>query len=205
MKNIVKITIVVLEFAFMFLFVCFHNSNTVYADEYTYDNNGRIIRVDHDDGSYTEYEYDRNGNIILTRTVESQDMNTDPPNIPDSNSENKNDNTNSVVKDSEGQGEKQQKPISEKTSDDSKHINENNSERKSEEKYNSEKKHEEYNKKNNEENIESNQSNNIENNTVIEDGNTSTGDMGINGVSLVFLSSMICIVLIRYQKQKNNK
>ena len=40
----------------------------VHADEYQYDDNGRITSVKHDDGSVTEYEYDKNGNIISIKT-----------------------------------------------------------------------------------------------------------------------------------------
>ena len=46
-------------------------STDVYADEYTYDDNGRVIEVVHDDGSVTSYTYDDNGNIIETNTVSS--------------------------------------------------------------------------------------------------------------------------------------
>ena len=40
----------------------------VNAEEYQYDDNGRVVSVKHDDGSVTEYEYDKNGNIISIKT-----------------------------------------------------------------------------------------------------------------------------------------
>nr|MCR5214479.1 RHS repeat protein [Eubacterium sp.] len=51
----------------------------VEADEYEYDENGRVILVTHDDGSCTEYEYDNNGNIISVSTIDinSYDENSD--------------------------------------------------------------------------------------------------------------------------------
>ena len=49
-------------------------SITVYADEYTYDDNGRDIEVVHDDGTVTNYVYDDNGNIISVNTVSSKEQ-----------------------------------------------------------------------------------------------------------------------------------
>ena len=50
---------------------------TAQAEEYEYDENGRVITVTHDDGSYTEYEYDKNGNIISVISVDSKDITTE--------------------------------------------------------------------------------------------------------------------------------
>ena len=55
----------------MALLVLFISSKTVSADEYTYDDNGRITQVEHDDGSYTVYTYDDNGNLLSVKTVSS--------------------------------------------------------------------------------------------------------------------------------------
>lgn len=44
----------------------------VYADDYEYDDNGRVVSVNHDDGSITSYEYDKNGNIINVTTIDSK-------------------------------------------------------------------------------------------------------------------------------------
>ena len=54
----------------------------VYAEDYEYDDNGRVVSVKHDDGSVTSYEYDKNGNIISVvtdenNTKESQEESTD--------------------------------------------------------------------------------------------------------------------------------
>ncbi len=49
-------------------------SGIVHAEEYTYDDDGRVISVKHDDGSYTKYEYDKNGNIISTVTVKASEI-----------------------------------------------------------------------------------------------------------------------------------
>ena len=55
-----------------------------YAEEYEYDDNGRVVSVKHDDGSVTSYEYDKNGNIISVETnknntKESQEESVNPP------------------------------------------------------------------------------------------------------------------------------
>ena len=39
------------------------SNQIVKADEYTYDDNGRITQVEHEDGSSTVYSYDDNGNL----------------------------------------------------------------------------------------------------------------------------------------------
>ena len=46
----------------------FKKALLVKAEEYQYDENGRVVSVKHDDGSVTEYEYDKNGNIISIKT-----------------------------------------------------------------------------------------------------------------------------------------
>jgi len=43
-----------------------------YAMEYYYDDNGRVSKVVHDDGSVTTYKYDKNGNIISVDTTYSK-------------------------------------------------------------------------------------------------------------------------------------
>lgn len=40
-----------------------------HAEEYTYNDDGQVTQVTHDDGSVTVYEYDKNGNLIQTRTI----------------------------------------------------------------------------------------------------------------------------------------
>lgn len=41
-----------------------NNTFFVYAEEYRYDENDRLVKVIYDDGSYIEYHYDKTGNII---------------------------------------------------------------------------------------------------------------------------------------------
>ena len=45
------------------------SAQIVRADEYTYDDNGRITQVEHEDGSSTVYSYDDNGNLLSVETV----------------------------------------------------------------------------------------------------------------------------------------
>ncbi len=40
-----------------------------HAEEYTYNDDGQVTQVTHDDGSVTVYEYDKNGNLIQTKTI----------------------------------------------------------------------------------------------------------------------------------------
>ena len=46
------------------------SAQIVRADEYTYDDNGRITQVEHEDGSSTVYSYDDNGNLLSVETVQ---------------------------------------------------------------------------------------------------------------------------------------
>ncbi len=71
-----RITIAVLV-----LFIClFVGNGYVYADEYTYDENGRVIEIIHDDGTVTTYTYDDNGNILSVSTVASDsNLNIEEP------------------------------------------------------------------------------------------------------------------------------
>ncbi len=60
----------VILFSFIFFVIIFGFNS--YAEEYTYDDNGRVSKVVHDDGSVTTYEYDQNGNIISVDTTYSK-------------------------------------------------------------------------------------------------------------------------------------
>ena len=62
--NILKKFEVVLIFITVLL-----SAQVVRADEYTYDDNGRITQVEHEDGSSTVYSYDDNGNLLSVETV----------------------------------------------------------------------------------------------------------------------------------------
>ena len=55
----------------MLICLLFIGNGYVYADEYIYDENGRVIEIVHDDGSVTTYTYDENGNILSISTVAS--------------------------------------------------------------------------------------------------------------------------------------
>ena len=54
------------------IFVIVFSNISSRADDYTYDGNGRVSKVVHDDGSVTTYEYDINGNIISVDTTYSK-------------------------------------------------------------------------------------------------------------------------------------
>lgn len=54
------------------IFVIIFSNISSRADDYTYDSNGRVSKVVHDDGSVTTYEYDKNGNIISVDTTYSK-------------------------------------------------------------------------------------------------------------------------------------
>ena len=54
------------------IFVIIFSNISSRADDYTYDGNGRVSKVVHDDGSVTTYEYDKNGNIISVDTTYSK-------------------------------------------------------------------------------------------------------------------------------------
>ena len=43
----------------------------IYAEEYEYDELGRVTKVTYEDGSSIEYEYDKNGNILKTTIIET--------------------------------------------------------------------------------------------------------------------------------------
>ena len=70
----------------------------VYADEYEYDPEGRLVKVVHDDGSYTEYEYDSNGNIISITEWQSNDLSVKDEQNTDNNDPDKNEITENDVK-----------------------------------------------------------------------------------------------------------
>ena len=42
-----------------------------HAEEYTYNDDGQVTQVTHDDGSVTVYEYDKNGNLNHFSCTES--------------------------------------------------------------------------------------------------------------------------------------
>ena len=73
------------------------SAQVVRADEYTYDDNGRIIQVEHEDGSSTVYSYDDNGNLLSVETVSptkkenpnNNNTNENQSNIPSDNKEQK--------------------------------------------------------------------------------------------------------------------
>ena len=64
MNNYFKI----IGIALIFISILF-SAQIVRADEYTYDDNGRITQVEHEDGSSTVYSYDDNGNLLSVETV----------------------------------------------------------------------------------------------------------------------------------------
>ena len=68
----------------------------VRADEYTYDDNGRITQVEHDDGSSTVYSYDNNGNLLSVETVS-------PAKKENENNNNTNENQNNTPSDNKEQ------------------------------------------------------------------------------------------------------
>ena len=70
----------------------------VRADEYTYDDNGRITQVEHEDGSSTVYSYDDNGNLLSVETVS-------PVKTENQNNNNTNENQGNISSDN-----KEQKP-----------------------------------------------------------------------------------------------
>ena len=75
----------------MGLFLCILGKPLIVnADDYVYDDNGRVISVTHDDGSCTEYEYDENGNIISVK----KSTNTQGKQSSESSDDQKNDNEN---------------------------------------------------------------------------------------------------------------
>ena len=71
------------------------SAQIVRADEYTYDDNGRITQVEHEDGSSTVYSYDDNGNLLSVETVSptkkenpnNNNTNENQSNIPSDNKE----------------------------------------------------------------------------------------------------------------------
>ncbi len=73
------------------------SAQIVRADEYTYDDNGRITQVEHEDGSSTVYSYDDNGNLLSVETVSptkkenpnNNNTNENQSNIPSDNKEQK--------------------------------------------------------------------------------------------------------------------
>lgn len=70
------------------------SAQIVRADEYTYDDNGRITQVEHEDGSSTVYSYDDNGNLLSVETVspvktENQNNNNTNENQGNTPSDNK--------------------------------------------------------------------------------------------------------------------
>lgn len=44
----------------------------VSAETYEYDKLNRLVKVVHDDGSYTEYKYDKNGNLISVKVYNKE-------------------------------------------------------------------------------------------------------------------------------------
>ena len=74
------------------------SAQVVRADEYTYDDNGRITQVEHEDGSSTVYSYDDNGNLLSVETVS-------PTKKENSNNNNTNENQGNISSDN-----KEQKP-----------------------------------------------------------------------------------------------
>lgn len=90
--NILKKFEVVLIFITVLL-----SAQIVRADEYTYDDNGRITQVEHEDGSSTVYSYDDNGNLLSVETVSpvkkenqnNNNTNENQSNIPSDNMEQK--------------------------------------------------------------------------------------------------------------------
>ena len=55
--------------ALLLVSFCVVFSYVSHAEEYTYNDDGQVTQVTHDDGSVTVYEYDKNGNLIQTRTI----------------------------------------------------------------------------------------------------------------------------------------
>ena len=91
-KNTSKILIIC---AILFSVVLYFSIGAkVFADEYKYDENDRIIEVIHDDGSATIYEYDANGNIVSTLYFESKESAEDYlSQNPDDSQDDNNDDT----------------------------------------------------------------------------------------------------------------
>ena len=52
----------------------------IYAEEYEYDELGRVTKVTYEDGSSIEYEYDKNGNILETPSTSKGAYNDTDPN-----------------------------------------------------------------------------------------------------------------------------
>ena len=86
------------RFAFVMIFITvILSAQVVRADEYTYDDNGRITQVEHEDGSSTVYSYDDNGNLLSVETVSpvktenqnNNNTNENQGNIPSDNKEQK--------------------------------------------------------------------------------------------------------------------
>lgn len=85
----------------LFIGACsvFINSNQAFAEEYFYDENDRVIKVIHDDGSSTEYTYDENGNIInIADFTKEETSNRDSTRDEDSSQTNKNTDNNNTDK-----------------------------------------------------------------------------------------------------------
>lgn len=84
--------------AVLIFLIILSSSQIVRADEYTYDDNGRITQVEHEDGSSTVYSYDDNGNLLSVETVS-------PVKKENQNNNNTNENQGNISSDN-----KEQKP-----------------------------------------------------------------------------------------------
>lgn len=100
MKRKTKIYNIVLPLICILACVLYVQIN-VRAEEYEYDENGRVIFVIHDDGSCTEYEYDSNGNIISVMTTDIKDYDTNTENIVEEKNEDKSNKSDSIGNDKE--------------------------------------------------------------------------------------------------------
>ena len=62
--------------ALLLVSFCVVFSYVSHAEEYTYNSDGQVTQVVHDDGSITSYEYDNNGNLVHTEVVSSNERTT---------------------------------------------------------------------------------------------------------------------------------
>ncbi len=94
-----KLFRIIKRFEAVLIFITILSSaQVVIADEYTYDDNGRITQVEHEDGSSTVYSYDDNGNLLSVETVS-------PVKTENQNNNNTNENQGNISSDN-----KKQKP-----------------------------------------------------------------------------------------------
>ena len=72
--------------AVLVIMICLSPCITSNAEEISYDENGRVIEVVHEDGTVTKYIYDDNGNIISVRNYDSEKLAEEDEKRQDDNS-----------------------------------------------------------------------------------------------------------------------